>query len=105
MSLSDRGDKDTFISIDSARFAVAIWPLLANRLVVDHVAVSGFKAWVTRDADGHFTFSDLLDLAAPPPAPPVGSLSSLPLLSGSVARAATGSEEHTSELPSLMRIS
>src|SRR3546814_154171 len=70
ISLSDRGDKDTFISIDSARFAVAIWPLLANRLVVDHVAVSGFKAWVTRDADGHFNFSDLLDLAAPPPAPP-----------------------------------
>ncbi|MDN5843173.1 MAG: AsmA family protein [Alcaligenaceae bacterium] len=89
VALSDRGGKDTFISIDSARFAVAIWPLLTNRLVVDHIAVSGFKAWVTRDEDGRFNFSDLLDLAAPPPVPPVGSVSSLSLLPGGVAHAAT----------------
>src|SRR5690554_7026530 len=60
MSLSDRDSEDTFASIDSARVAVAIWPLLFNRLVVDHVAVKGFKAWVVRDADGRFNFSDLV---------------------------------------------
>ncbi|TAM87131.1 MAG: AsmA family protein, partial [Candidimonas sp.] len=38
VSLSDSNSDDTFASIDSARFAVAIWPLISNRLVVDHVA-------------------------------------------------------------------
>src|SRR3546814_3500900 len=32
-----------------------------NRLVVDHVAVTGFKAWVTRDEQGQFNFRDLVD--------------------------------------------
>jgi AsmA protein len=59
VSLSDRDSSTTFASIDSARFAVAIWPLMFNRLVVDHVAVTGFKAWVVRDEDGHFNFRDL----------------------------------------------
>jgi len=60
VSLSNRNSQDTFASIDSARFAVAIWPLLSNRLVVDHVAVTGFKAWVKRDEQGQFNFRDLL---------------------------------------------
>lgn len=64
VSLSDRGGKRTFVSVDSARFAVAIWPLLFNRLVVDHVAVTGFKAWATRDMDGRFNFSDLISKEA-----------------------------------------
>src|SRR5690606_3422842 len=89
VSLSDRGGKSTFISIDSARFAVAIWPLLANRLVVDHVAVSGFKAWVARDENGRFNFSDLLNLAVPPPPSPAGALSGVSMLAGGVAYAAT----------------
>ena len=57
VSLSDRDSSTTFASIDSARFAVAIWPLMFNRLVVDHVAVTGFKAWVVRDEHGHFVAS------------------------------------------------
>ncbi|NYT83993.1 AsmA family protein [Pollutimonas harenae] len=61
VSLSNRNSTDTFASIDSARFAVAIWPLMFNRLVVDHVAVTGFKAWVTRDEEGLFNFRDLID--------------------------------------------
>ncbi|HEX7386058.1 MAG TPA: AsmA family protein [Castellaniella sp.] len=60
VSLSDRGSKDLFVSVDGARFAVAIWPLLSNQLVVDHVSISGLKAWVVRDAKGHFNFDDLL---------------------------------------------
>lgn len=60
VSLSDRDSDETFASIDSARFAVAIWPLLSNRLVVDHVAVTGFKAWLVRDGDGRFNFRDLV---------------------------------------------
>lgn len=60
VSLSDRDSETTFASFDSARLAVAIWPLMFNRLVVDHVAVTGFKAWVVRDADGRFNFRDLV---------------------------------------------
>ncbi|HEY9280590.1 MAG TPA: AsmA family protein [Eoetvoesiella sp.] len=61
VSLSDRDSTNIFASVDSARFAVAIWPLLSNRLVVDHVAVSGFKAWVIRNRDGKFNFQDLIE--------------------------------------------
>jgi AsmA protein len=90
VSLSDRESSDTFASIDSARFAVAIWPLMFNRLVVDHVAVSGFKAWVVRNASGEFNFRDLLDNSVPglepPPAPPQSTPAS-----------------HASKLPALLR--
>lgn len=65
VSLSNRQSRDTFVSVDSARFAVAIWPLLSNQLVVDHVAISGLKAWVVRDAQGRFNFSDLLESGQP----------------------------------------
>src|SRR3546814_930153 len=61
VSLSNSNSDDIFASIDSARFAVAIWPLFSNRLVVDHVAVTGFKAWVRRDKNGQFNFHDLLE--------------------------------------------
>src|SRR5690606_41684817 len=60
ISLSEPNSTTTFASIDSARFAVAIWPLMSNRLVVDHVAVSGLKGWIVRDEKGNFNFEDLL---------------------------------------------
>lgn len=67
LSLSDRNSADTFASLESARFAVALWPLISNRLVVDHVAVTGFKAWIVREEDGSFNFDDLWQ------APPAGT--------------------------------
>ncbi|MCZ4330990.1 AsmA family protein [Castellaniella denitrificans] len=80
VALSNRDAKDTFVSIDSARFAVAIWPLLSNRLVVDHVAVTGLKAYVVRDARGRFNFSDLLgaDGASAPVAAPLAAATAAP---------------------------
>src|SRR5690606_28879987 len=70
VSLSNPGDKDDlFASMDSARFAVAIWPLLSNRFVVDHVAISGFKAWIRRDEQGEYNFHDLFDGTGGPPEP------------------------------------
>ncbi len=63
LSLSDRNSNDPFASLESARFAVALWPLINNRLVVDHVAVTGFKAWIVRDEQGQFNFDDLLQAA------------------------------------------
>lgn len=67
LSLSDRNSEDPFASLESARFAVALWPLINNRLVVDHVAVTGFKAWIVRDEHGKLNFDDLLQT---PPAGP-----------------------------------
>ena len=65
VSLSNRNSSEPFASIDSARFAVAVWPLLWDRLVVDHVAVSGFKVWLNRDTEGNYDFMDLLHGGAP----------------------------------------
>lgn len=64
VSLSDHMSESTFASVDSARFAIAVWPLLWNRLVVDHVAVSGFKVWLQQDEAGKFNFADLLQKPA-----------------------------------------
>ncbi|MDQ2150992.1 AsmA family protein [Alcaligenaceae bacterium C4P045] len=60
VSLSEVNSEDTFASVESARLAVAIWPLLSDNLVVDHVAVTGFKARVIRDKTGQFNFSNLV---------------------------------------------
>ena len=92
VSLSDRGNSDLFASIDSARLAVAIWPLMFNRLVVDHVAITGLKAWMVRSPDGRYNFDDLVSRrqAAGLPAPDLAS--PLTALAGTVgiAQAAAG---------------
>lgn len=70
ISLSEPDSTTTFASIDSARFAVAIWPLLSNRLVVDHVAINGLKSWIVRDGKGNFNFEDLLGQGGQPATEP-----------------------------------
>ncbi|MCW3154686.1 AsmA family protein [Achromobacter spanius] len=60
VSLSEPNSPDTFASIESTRLAVAVWPLLSNSFVVDHVAISGLKARVVRGKDGQFNFSNLV---------------------------------------------
>ncbi|MBC2770917.1 AsmA family protein [Pusillimonas minor] len=61
VSVSDRNSTTVFASVQQARVAVAIWPLLSNNLVVDHISVEGFRAWVTRSPQGVFNFQDLID--------------------------------------------
>lgn len=61
VSVSDRNSTTVFASVQQARVAVAIWPLLSNNLVVDHITVEGFRAWVTRSPQGIFNFQDLID--------------------------------------------
>lgn len=76
VSLSEPGSKQVFATVDTARMAVAWWPLLSRHLVMEHLSVSGVKANVVRDADGRFNFHDLLqkqpspanDEASAPPA-------------------------------------
>lgn len=89
VSLSNRGSKDLFVSVDSARFAVAIWPLLSNRLVVDHVAITGLKAWVVRSPKGRFNFDDLLENRRPVPRA-VGTTTAL---AGALAAPVAGADD------------
>ncbi|SAI69686.1 putative assembly protein [Bordetella ansorpii] len=66
VSLSEPNSDETFASIDSMRLAVAVWPLLSNSFVVDHVTINGFKARIVRDKQGNLNFADLMrDEAAP----------------------------------------
>lgn len=60
VSLSEPGSKQVFATVDTARMAVAWWPLLSRHLVMEHLSVSGVKANVVRDANGRFNFHDLL---------------------------------------------
>src|SRR3546814_4846522 len=72
VSLSEVDSTDTFASIESMRLAVAVWPLLSSNLVVDHVAINGFKARVVRDKSGHLNFDDLVGGGAANTAKPAG---------------------------------
>lgn len=106
VSLSDRGNSDLFASMDSARLAVAIWPLMFNRLVVDHVAVTGFQAWVVRDQDGDFNFDDLVsrrraaNLPAPDLASPLKAITgTVTVAQAAVTAAATGGTATAAEVP------
>ena len=59
VSLSERGSKDTFASVESARVSVALLPLLAKKVVVDRVAVDGIRANLKKRKDGTTNFDDL----------------------------------------------
>ncbi len=95
VALSNHQSKDTFVSVDGARFAVAIWPLLSNQLVVDHVAISGLKAWVVRDAKGRFNFSDLLESGH---AAAASSAPTAAVAAGAVASEPTADADQRSDL-------
>jgi len=59
-SLSEPRSAQIFAAADSARASVAVLPLLAGRIVVDHIKVTGLKANVVRYQNGKFNFDDLL---------------------------------------------
>jgi AsmA protein len=59
VGLSERGGKGTFASVDSARVSVALLPLLAKRVVVDRVAISGIRVNLKKRRDGTTNFDDL----------------------------------------------
>lgn len=61
VSLSEPDSEATFASVDRARVAVAIWPLLSNSLVIDNVMVEGFGVNIVRNEQGQLNFQDLLD--------------------------------------------
>ncbi|CAB3829909.1 AsmA family protein [Achromobacter piechaudii] len=89
VSLSEPNSPDTFASIESTRLAVAVWPLLSNSFVVDHVAISGLKARVVRDKDGQFNFSNLVGGASTTTAAPASPAEALVGAAQTAAQAIT----------------
>jgi AsmA protein len=65
-ALSAHGEQHTALSIESARVSVALWPLLRRQVVIDHVAIEGLQATVTRRKDGSLDIDDLLQPSADP---------------------------------------
>lgn len=59
VTLSERGSDAEFAAIDSARFSVALLPLLQRQIVIDRIDVRGMRAAVVRNADGSMNTGDL----------------------------------------------
>lgn len=69
LSLSERGSSEVFAHIDNVRLAVAIWPLMSNRFLVDHMAITGAQVKVIRDENGLLNFEDMISSPANEEAP------------------------------------
>ena len=65
VTLSERDSGAEFAAIDSARFSVALLPLLQRQIVIDRIDVRGMRAAVVRNADGSMNTGDLTGAAAP----------------------------------------
>lgn len=67
LSLTEPGSRELFAEVDEARMAVALWPLISNRFLVDHLAIDGLRANIKRDEQGHYNFEDLVRYSLPQP--------------------------------------
>lgn len=65
ISLSEPGSKEIFAKVETARMAVALWPLMSNRFLVDHLAIDGFEAYIIRGEGGRYNFEDLIRRSLP----------------------------------------
>lgn len=76
-TLSERDGQTEFLSLDGARVAVAVMPLLSRQVAVKEVELDGFKATLIKRKDGTLNIADLTDAkaadkpAANPPAAPL----------------------------------
>lgn len=59
-SLSEFQSGKEFMYIDSARFSLALLPLLSRRVVVDEVSITGLKAALVKFKNGKLNIDDLL---------------------------------------------
>ncbi|MVW71722.1 AsmA family protein [Bordetella sp. 15P40C-2] len=101
VSLSEVDSPDIFASIESMRLAVAVWPLLSDNLVVDHVAINGFKARIVRKKNGHLNFEDLAGSDLASTAKPVGAADAVV---GAMAGATRALTTGSSTAPASMQI-
>lgn len=68
-SLTERNSAQEFASVDSARIAVQLLPLLSRQVVVERIELSGVRASVFRRQGGGFNFDDLLSKSGEASAP------------------------------------
>src|SRR2546427_10539057 len=68
VTLSERGSRREFISLQSARASVKLMPLLHGQVIVDALRVSGPKAEIGRNKEGTYNFSDFLEGSEAKPA-------------------------------------
>jgi len=73
VTLSERGSREPFAAMQSARVSVALWPLLGRQVQVHELAVKGLKAAVVRRKDGSLNIDDLLKRPASEPAERAGA--------------------------------
>lgn len=59
MRLSERASDKEFLSLESAKVAVRVMPLLTGAVEVDALSVTGFKASLVRSKDGRMNTDDL----------------------------------------------
>jgi AsmA protein len=69
VTLSEPNRPAVFARVDEAHVAVALWPLLSKRVVVDRVTLKGLAADLVRYKDGHTNFDDLTGHATAPAKP------------------------------------
>ena len=67
LTLSEPGGQREFLTLDSARLAVAVMPLLAKQVQVQRVELNGLKATLVKDRNGRLNVADLLDNGAERP--------------------------------------
>ncbi len=65
VSLSEHKGKAEFASIQHAKVALAVMPLLSKQFVVDRISIDGLKASIRRNQDGTTNFDDLLSKETP----------------------------------------
>ena len=59
LTLSEPGGKAEFAALDSARVAVAVMPLLSQRVEVQRIEIDGLKATLIKHKDGTLNIDDL----------------------------------------------
>lgn len=59
LDIYEKDDKSKFITIDSFKFNMKIYPLIANKVIVQRILVSGAKVNITQKGDV-FNFDDII---------------------------------------------
>ncbi len=74
-TLSEPGGEEEFLTLDSARVAVAVMPLLSKQVQVRRIEVDGLKATLIKRKDGTLNIADLLGggASAEKPGVPAGT--------------------------------
>src|SRR2546423_7837710 len=75
-SLSERNSSRIFARVEQAKIALALWPLLSKRVVVDRVTLSGLALDLVQGKGGKTHFGDLAGgtAAGPGAAPQQGAM-------------------------------